>query len=521
MTLFEEFNNIIQTQLIDNVSSNIWDHENIETFFLTFQQTLQNESQELQDDFCQRIYDEIDCYPVRVRIYILSFLIHSNNSPLYTNLLLELMLHSDELSTENLFFLYYQIIRLRFTNAALGNDNTDELMLLIYKKVYSAYKVSLADSLVFIPKEDRNPNLVIVFVSQFLGLGHAPTKTVLDRCSVIKNQMHKTPLIINTAELLPISGFTPFFSASFAAYLDELLNTEQIEYGNEQFAFIQCDHNMPNLTDIKSILNLVRQLKPYCIFNVGSSSIINDICSNIIPTITIATVFSDRSVTEGQFQVIGRPVTDTDRAWLVQNHKSPNHLIECQFTFSFKPQETKFTRSELGLPEGAFIGLVVGARLDLEVTEDFIQMLCHAMEHDIFIVFMGMYHDYQKVVETHPIFKDHSKYLGFVSDVLAVNECCDIYINPKRQGGGSSVAEALSKGLPAVTLNYGDVGVCAGIDFCVSDYDAMQKALITYSHDSTFYETMSKKALARADILTDSATAFSKVLAIAEQCEEF
>jgi predicted O-linked N-acetylglucosamine transferase (SPINDLY family) len=36
----------------------------------------------------------------------------------------------------------------------------------------------------------------------------------------------------------------------------------------------------------------------------------------------------------------------------------------------------------------------------------------------------------------------------------------DIYINPTRRGGGTSAVEALSKGIPVITVNYGKLRRC-------------------------------------------------------------
>jgi len=519
--LINKFNEIMEKNISNDNSSCIKDYAQFEQALTTFQQSIQAETSESRCALYETIYANLDKYSTVVKVYILSFLAILSQSHVYTNRLLKLLLNSNDLTAENLFFIYYQITSKRFTNINLGNSETDELMSLVYKKVYNTYKTLLSGSLQFIPKGERNANLIIIFTSQFLSLNHGPTKTILDRCLVLKRHMQKTPFIINTSEFLPLVGFTPFFCATTASYDKDLLNNEQVEYQSEKFSFLQCENNMPNTEDVSAIVNVVKQLKPYCIFNIGGNSILNDICSNIIPTITISTVPSERCMTEGQFQVIGRPVTNDDKLWLKQEHKSENHIIECRFTSSFKQQESRLSRSDLGFPPDLFIGLIVGARLDNEIADDFLQILCKAMENNIFIVFMGLYNDYKQTSKKYPIFKNHSKYLGFMPDVLAVNECCDIYINPKRIGGGTSVAEALSKGLPALTLNYGDVGLGAGEDFFVSDYDDMLQTLIKYAHDHEFYASMSQKALARADILTNSATEFIKILSIAEKSVEF
>ena len=111
--------------------------------------------------------------------------------------------------------------------------------------------------------------------------------------------------------------------------------------------------------------------------------------------------------------------------------------------------------------------------------------------------------------------------MGYQEDVLAVNECCDVYLNPRRIGGGTSGAAALYKGLPVVTLNYGDVGVGAGEDFHVKDYEDMYHQVVRYSKDKEYYARMSQKAIQRASELTDSKKEFVRIIRKVEQSNRF
>lgn len=110
---------------------------------------------------------------------------------------------------------------------------------------------------------------------------------------------------------------------------------------------------------------------------------------------------------------------------------------------------------------------------------------------------------------------------GLQEDVLAVNECCDLYLNPKRIGGGTSVAEALYKGLPVVTMDYGDGGLGAGKEFHVSDYEEMYELVLKYANDKEFYKLMSEKAKERAQRLMDSKKEFVKIIETMENSKLF
>ena len=180
-----------------------------------------------------------------------------------------------------------------------------------------------------------------------------------------------------------------------------------------------------------------------------------------------------------------RTLSGTDEMRL-QELGVQKECVKCvPFTFSFKPQQDHYTRADLTLPEEKFLVATVGWRLDDEITGAYLKMLEEAVgeEPAIHVVFVGRFHRFGEALAGYPVLQAHATNLGEQQDVLAVLECMDLYVNPARSGGGSSAAEALSKGLPVVTLPVGDVAVAAGETFEVEDYPAMQRQILRYAAD--------------------------------------
>ena len=221
------------------------------------------------------------------------------------------------------------------------------------------------------------------------------------------------------------------------------------------------------------------------------------------------------------FQVvfpIMKPTTIT--VAILQELGVQKECVKCvPFTFSFKPQQDHYTRADLTLPEEKFLVATVGWRLDDEVTGAYLKMLEEAVgeEPAIHVVFVGRFHRFGEALAGYPVLQAHATNLGEQQDVLAVLECMDLYVNPARSGGGSSAAEALSKGLPVVTLPVGDVAVAAGEIFEVEDYPAMQRQILRYAADHRLYAEMTQKARARAELLLDSKAGFGQALMEIEQ----
>jgi glycosyltransferase involved in cell wall biosynthesis len=408
--------------------------------------------------------------------------------------------------------MYYQLISYNFLNPEVVDEEIQDLLDDLYSQIYNGFDEELRDEYEYIPKEKRNKDFVMVFISQLLAVGHGPTTTMLDRCYVLEKYMNKRVFIVNTAEFRSTYQPINWFRLMIGTYIDDYNDKSLFPYLDREFMFYQCPNAMPQTSVIREILNVVKSEKPYCIVNIGGNSITNDICSHIVPTVTLATVFSDRTQTRGQFQVIGRALNDSDCKWLEKHNYTNDYIIQSPFTFSFKEQKHQYTREELQLPQDQFVVAMVGGRLDQEIDDVCIDLLYRLTEENIYIVFIGIFEKYYECITERDDFKKNSLYMGMQGDVLAIDECCDAYLNPKRVGGGTSAAEAMSKGLPVVTFDFGDVGVVAGDEFHVESYEDMYRQILRYAQDREYYNTMSEKAKQRADFLTDSKSQFIKVM---------
>ena len=416
---------------------------------------------------------------------------------------------------------YWQITRAVFTDGTLKSSEVERKLTGLYHTLFEAFSTAVGvTERCYIPRKERNQNLVIVFSPQVLGLGHAPTKTLLDRSYVLKTFLHKEVMIVNTAMYMTKKGCAPFYHMQEAEYAAELSELSSLEFKGETFSYMQCPEDMPDLQVIASLVQLIRDRRPDYIIGIGGNDICADICGRIVPQITVSTVFSGIATSCGEWQMVGkRTLSGTDEMRL-QELGVQKECVKCvPFTFSFKPQQDHYTRADLTLPEEKFLVATVGWRLDDEITGAYLKMLEEAVgeEPAIHVVFVGRFHRFGEALAGYPVLQAHATNLGEQQDVLAVLECMDLYVNPARSGGGSSAAEALSKGLPVVTLPVGDVAVAAGETFEVEDYPAMQRQILRYAADHRLYVEMTQKARARAELLLDSKAGFGQALIEIEQ----
>lgn len=155
---------------------------------------------------------------------------------------------------------------------------------------------------------------------------------------------------------------------------------------------------------------------------------------------------------------------------------------------------------------------MVGARLDAEVTEKFMCMLAEIVSSEIGVVFIGDFNSLSEYIERYPRLKNNTYALGYCEDVLSKLEICNLYVNPIRKGGATSAVEAMSKGLPVTTVDYGDVAGTVGKDFCCGNYAEMAEQIRHYQKDETYYKEQAQKALKMAAKCLDSQNEFTRIV---------
>lgn len=481
----------------------------IEKILKKIDNMITDSTEDQQKNILKSMVNNIQEMPPWMQVHILSFCMKASKEEKYAVILLDYILQAsyDDIGEYNKLSHFWQIGTAQFLDQSLQTYATNIRMAQLYMQLFHTFKESLGlKERKYFSWQERNNNLIFIFSAQVLGMAHAPTKTLLDRCYALKKYLKKEIVIINTAMQIPAKGQAPFYGLINATYAEGLSDVKQLEFKGETFEFHQCENKMPDIDIIKNVIEMVKTRKPEFILDIGGSDICADLCGLFVPQITISTVFSRIAFSCGEYQMVDKILTEEDKGELAILGVDAQKVKKTPFTFSFKEQTHHFTRKQLELWEDKIVLLVVGWRLDQEVDENFLEMLEQVIKKNdnIAVAFMGKFDLYDEKIKKYPKLLENSKNLGMQMDALAVVECCDLYVNPKRNGGGSSVSEALYKGLPAVTLPTGDVSVAAGELFWVEDYFAMQEKILKYASEENYYKQMSEKAKKRAEELMNA-----------------
>ncbi|WP_238916539.1 glycosyl transferase family 1 [Clostridium sp. YIM B02555] len=476
---------------------NIWEHSDKANQYIT--SIDQNRKEELKELFKNTFNSE----DILFKIYMGSFLITTFKAKEYGKKLLDELLKSN-IDKNQKYYIMYQLISIGFTDTEISNSIEKDKIDRLYDSIFDEFK-KLVGKLEFIPKNDRNKDVIVVFISQLLKLEHGPTKTVLDRCYILSKYLNKKVILINTKELITVKGDIPFFRPAKGNIVEEYSDFNNLQYKDIEIGFYQPKCSMPDENECINILNFIKKEKPYLLINIGGWSITADLAAQIIPMATISTSGNySISKNKGQFFIMGRKPLESDYEYIAKEGHTKEAIIECPFTFELKPQEHEYMREELKIPREKFVIAVVGGRLNDEIDDEFLGVLNNLASKDCFVVTIGNFKLSEENRQKYLNLQKNFMELGFQNDILACVELVDLYINPRRQGGGTSAVECMFKGKPALSLRHGDVSIIVDEAFICETYKELIDLAIRCKKDKDFYLEMSREAKARAADMMDT-----------------
>ncbi|WP_126720568.1 hypothetical protein [Lucifera butyrica] len=390
--------------------------------------------------------------------------------------------------------------------------NIDEII--IFRRYYQSYVDGIAAQ-VHLPSSPkpihfRNKNRIVLITSQLLKIGHAPTRNAFDYSRNLK-KIGKEVFIINSADYIKQTAlaFYDWFNADF---IKEYSNNNTIDFENERYPFYQSKLNMPNLQDIQKIIDLVNEFNPELVISVGDATLTADICSYFTTVVAIP-CGGVLPMYPKDCWAVPRKFLPSDRQIFQAFGIPEERVFSIHYTF-MKKEKKRLSRRDLKLPQDAFILCVVGNRLDLEVTPDFIAQLEQIVQEipEVYLLFIGGYQNYDRMAEQHRILRQKSVCLGYRGDIQSIYPLCNAYLNPKRQGGATSGAEAMLDGLPVITQAYGDVYYQLWLKQSFDTTDDIIIFLKKCIHDPDFYLDQKKQAKCLGRKLFDTAGMMQEVL---------
>ncbi|WP_172257141.1 glycosyltransferase family 4 protein [Saccharibacillus deserti] len=428
--------------------------------------------------------EELEDMDWRLKVYLASFkALHTKEAQDFEKLI-EVINSGTSIDISELHYLYWQLTRTLFIYSSFNTPNNRKLLKEIYSSLYNFFDEQLDKENRWIVAEEREPDTFIVLINQFLSLQHAPTKIALDHCKNIIEKLGKKVILINTAEM-PRTKHFPYYDYTLFNYVKEYNGQKKVDYEGVDIPFYQVEGEFPSTVEINGIIEMVMDIKPTCIFSVGDSNITADLCSNFVPVVTLPTV-SDFPVTEGTFVALLKKLSESDPNRVSEYKHGAGSIINVDVRYVKARSAKTMNREDYGLLKEDLVIAIVGNRLEQEIDTAFMENLDLLLESDptLKIIFVGGFKEFHKYAQTYKKVSKRAKNLGYQEDLMAVYSLCDIYLNPKRLGGGISAAYALQAGIPVLTAPFGDVFEVVGGLNTVNDFADIKKFILKWrEHD--------------------------------------
>ena len=344
---------------------------------------------------------------------------------------------------------------------------------------------------------------MVVITNQFLGLQHSPTWECANYCYDLQKRLGKRVFLVNTGDM-PWNVELPYFDAVRFNHVDDYAGRTTFEFRDETFEFHQCRKAMPDAGELEYITSKVAELRPAFVLGLGHSNVAPDLCSDLV-TVVAMPFGTDLQAAFADLYVLPRELRPTDASMMAALGIGEEHIIQTPYTYRVPERIATLTRPQLDLPDAAYVLVIVGNRLEWEITEPYAAELAALLDAvpGLFLAFLGTFPNYNAVAAKHAALRARSRFLGYHQDVMAVYECCDGYLNPPRYGGGTSSAYALAAGLPVWTPPGGDVANSVGAQFFISGLGDVANHVRASLADPACRQRWSRTARARFAEISD------------------
>jgi hypothetical protein len=333
---------------------------------------------------------------------------------------------------------------------------------------------------------------VILVTNQFLSMRHQPSRDLLSYATVLEERCGREAVILNT-NIMP-ADIHSLFVPSFAASVEPAFDGKQvIEAEGRSYRMLSSTGRALTCDRIDWFLRAVEWHDPDVVVSLGGSVVIADLLASARPTLCIPTT---SGITPSLADIVldyggGNPPADGPLAASWRPFRFLYSLIGAPPPVQAAPVETANkagSRANFGLPDDAFLCVVVGNRLDEEADGAFLAMLDSLIDRvpRVAVAFAGEAVALPERLQGSRHAK-HLFHLGYVTDMAALMRVADAYVNPRRTGGGASAAEALAAGVVPVSLPAGDVAAVIGSRFIVPDYAEALDRLALLAEDPAVF----------------------------------
>jgi len=373
---------------------------------------------------------------------------------------------------------------------------------ILHRKNVKLLHESLALEIPYIPVEKRNEKRMAIITEQYINNGkHAPSIMLQNFVYVLKKYLGyevDVYLFPSNKKIEPIIwcvtyGYNCLGKGVFVERYDDIeIEMQEVSWEKD------------GLDGYRKAIKRIYERKPLFVLNLGVNNPIADI-PMYFTTVAERNMISECPISEADilFRTEKRSVLLEEEYERMLLPYQEQFFIKERIPVLVKESGINITREELGLPKDKFLIAIVGNRLNTELNEEFFECINKILEvnSDVGFVFIGQVNALWTNIES-TIPAENCYNLGYCRELYETYKILDMYMNPKRIGGGFSAEIAMEAGLPIVTLPDCDVSYRAGANFVVESYDEMVTYICKCVEDKLFFEE--KRKMVKERVAGDS-----------------
>ncbi len=417
-------------------------------------------------------------------------------------------------SAEQEDFLYWQMVRLAFLYPHAFDGEQERRLRRLHRRRVMRWNRRVNMKCRWLPPDRRERRRLMLVTQQFVNLGHAPTRDLLDYARSLRELDFEVELVVSPEmpRELPMAFPEPFL-ANHARKLD---GRRRIAVEGVEFDCWQIEEAMPRTKGLSRFLRHVAARRPLAVIGIGGNAIAGDLAGRITTTVTLPLAVR-APVSEAAFIAtvgdehvggLGSPKTREEL------NLDAERFVPFRYAYRLPEASGEPPAALDDPPQDAVLGVIVGGRLDSEISGDNLPLLLACLEAAprLHLVFVGPFARFEELAAAHPLLGARAIALGFRHEVIAILERCDLYLNPLRAGGGSSVAHALGCGLPVVTFDEGDGAFAAGDGFAVRSRAEYVARVRRWCEDATAFADARERAARRWEEISDRRASMTELL---------
>lgn len=384
-----------------------------------------------------------------------------------------------------------------------------------YQKVLENISNQLQDTKNY--KHSGQLNKVGLVINQFLGLLHAPTRNALLLAAGLFKQHGITVQVIN-ANLFPIDNCVGYYTQVSMNYHEgfkknQLFKYEDPEYGLVPIHLYTQEPQDFNIHSLVGLWNYIENENFDALINLGDTLFATDYFYKKIPILNVNTIRQLPISLADQFLLSHDHLNNAEES-IIQKLGTMPPALGWNVKIAPEKGDSLFSKKDFGIPDNAFVFVVVGNRLSQEIESQFIEV-CRkliAQNENTHILFVGNQGDTKSLLEQSNLAQTNRvQSIDFQPDLRAFYSICNIYLNPFRAGGNISAQMALLEKVPVLTLAEGDVATCLPPALRCKNIEEYTLLATRLSQDSIFYDSWKEQICAIGTSLTSNKDAINRL----------